>query len=78
MNPETKYRGNKIPMSVATGLVLALALGLAPTQPAAAAGGIAVSPDGVTYAAALPGGLFDQITISVPGDSQTTEFWIRN
>jgi hypothetical protein len=62
------------------GLVMTFAIIAPPADvaAAAAAGGIAVSPDGVTYAAALPGGLFDQITISVPGDSQTTEFWIRN
>lgn len=57
--------------------MLALALGGAPVA-AAPGDGIQVSPDGVTYAASLPGGLFDQITISVPGDSQSAEFWISN
>jgi hypothetical protein len=46
--------------------------------PALAATGIQVSADGVTYAASLPDGLFQQIEISVPGDSQDAEFWIRN
>ncbi len=63
-------------------VILALGLGtlgsLGGALSASAADGIEVSPDGVTYADLLPGGLFDQITISVPGDSQTTGLWVRN
>lgn len=66
----------------ATLSILALGLGalgsLGGASSASAASGIEVSPDNVTYAATLPGGLFNQITISVPGDSQTTDFWVRN
>lgn len=64
-------------------VVAAMLLGIlgamsAPTTPAVAAGGIEFSRDGVSYSPTLPGGLFNQITISVPGDSQSTGFWVRN
>lgn len=58
-----------------TFVVVLLGLG---TVSAAAAPGIELSRDGVTYAAALPGGLFEDITITVPGDGQSTDFWVRN
>lgn len=63
-------------------VVATTAMALAASCPSAAdaaqGDGIQVSPDGVAYAAALPGGLFDEIAIAVPGDNQAAEFWIRN
>lgn len=59
-------------------LTTAMTLILSPAAVAAPGDDVEVSADGVTYASTLPGGILDQITISVPGDSQTTEFWVRN
>lgn len=76
MFAQRRHRSGLARASVLVSLVAVL-LGLG-TSSAAAAPGIELSPDGVTYAATLPGGLFDSITIAVPGDSQSTDFWVRN
>ena len=41
-------------------------------------GDVLVSWDGVVYFPTIPGGFLDQIEISVPGDTQTAGFWVRN
>lgn len=58
-------------------LVSALVFGGA-VAPASAATGIEVSRDGKNFTSAIAGGLFSKITISVPGDSQSAELYIRN
>jgi len=52
-----------------------LGLGIAP---ASAADELGLSPDGVTWADALPGPLFDPAFRWVPGDSETRTFYVRN
>ena len=64
-------------------LVLALAsLGLAaPAQAApaqAAPVGIEFSADGITFSPVFSGSLFTDIAIAVPGDHQSSSFWVRN
>lgn len=41
-------------------------------------GDVLVSWDGVVYFPTVPGGFLDQVQISVPGDTQTAGFWVRN
>lgn len=48
------------------------------TGSAQAADEIGVSRDGVTWSSSLPGGLFDSISLWVPGDSETEAFYVRN
>jgi hypothetical protein len=60
--------------------VLAANVALPPVLPANAAtsgGGLEVSRDGTSFATTLPG-VFDRIALTVPGDSQSSEFWVRN
>lgn len=59
-------------------IALALAtLGFAaPAQ--AAPSGIEFSTDGVTFTPIFTGSLFRDITLVVPGDTQTSTFWVRN
>jgi hypothetical protein len=72
-------RRARIASALASSALAALGLALGGVaSPAAAAGGLQVSLDGVTFASALPHALFDDIAISVPGDSQSTELYIRN
>lgn len=70
------HRGGRA--SIAIGFVAAAIVLLGAAGPAAAAGGVEVSRNGVDFAATLPGGVFDRLTIAVPGDVQSTGFWIRN
>ncbi|MBB5632461.1 hypothetical protein BKA04_000684 [Cryobacterium mesophilum] len=62
---------------VGVAFVTALVLG-GVVAPASAVTGIEVSRDGMTFTGALPGTLFDQITVSVPGDTQSTVLYVRN
>ena len=55
----------------------ALILGSA-VAPASAATGLELSRDGTTYSSTISGTLFDQNTISVPGDVQPANLYIRN
>jgi len=59
---------------------LGLALGLiaGPVGPASAADELGLSPDGVTWAGALPGPIFDPAFRWVPGDSEIGTFYVRN
>ncbi len=43
-----------------------------------AADEIGLSRDGITWASELPGGLFDDASRWVPGDSETESFYVRN
>jgi hypothetical protein len=63
--------------AVAAVSVAAFVLGGA-VSPAAAASGIEFSRDGVTFTSSLSGSLLDAITVSVPGDRQSAELYIRN
>lgn len=65
--------------AIATALVLAASLSLvAAPSPASAATELLVSSDGVTFGTTLTDGLFDDIGILVPEDSETASFWVRN
>lgn len=67
-----------VPIVVAAMLLGILGAMSAPATQAVAAGDIEFSRDGVSYSPTLMGGVFNQITITVPGDSQSAVFWIRN
>jgi LPXTG-motif cell wall-anchored protein len=58
-------------------LVVALTVGAVPT-PAQAATQLLISPDGIAWGATLPAGLFDDIGIMVPMDSETATFYVKN
>ncbi len=60
------------------GLGAVLAFLLSGLTPAQAAGELGLSPDGVHWAAALPGPLFDPAMLWVPGDAETATFYVRN
>ena len=60
------------------GLVAGLMVLAGSMAPASAAGELGLSPDGVTWAAALPGPLFDPAFSWVPGDSEQASFYVRN
>ncbi|WP_309616574.1 hypothetical protein [Salinibacterium sp.] len=58
---------------IATGLILAMA------GPASAASPeVLLSDDGVNFSTGLPGGLFDDLGLLVPGESVTTTLWVKN
>lgn len=59
-------------------LTLTAALLGAGTAPASAAGELGLSPDGVTWSAALPAPIFDPSFRWVPGDVETGVFYVRN
>lgn len=66
---------------LATGLVILAAIALVmggAAAPASAASGIQVSRDGVNYSSVISGTLFNKITVSVPGDVQSTDLYVRN
>lgn len=60
------------------GLVLGAMTVVGFGAPASAASQLELSADGVHWAAALPGPLFDPTFRWVPGDSETASFWVRN
>ncbi|WP_218917041.1 hypothetical protein, partial [Cellulomonas massiliensis] len=57
-------------------VALAALLGVAP--PAAADGGVEVSPDGRTWSTRLDGSLLVGADAMVPGDVATGDLWVRN
>ena len=59
-------------------LLAALLATFATTAPAAAAGELGISSDGVTYTPTFHGPLFSSAIRWVPGDSRTATFYVRN
>lgn len=76
-----EVRTNRV-RRVAHAVVAALMLGLASlglAAPAQAAPvGIEFSTDGINFSPVFSGVLFPAITIVVPGDHQSSSFWVRN
>lgn len=64
--------------AVATLLVATMTLFGSSAAAADSDGDVLVSWDDVVYFPTIPGGFLDQIEISVPGDTQTAGFWVRN
>ncbi len=60
------------------GVTLSVLASIGGTPALAAGSNIEFSTDGVNYSAGLSGSLFRDIARMVPGDSQTSTFWIRN
>ncbi|MEZ0448097.1 hypothetical protein [Cellulomonas sp. ICMP 17802] len=58
--------------------VLAAVLTVLPAAAARAADPLALSTDGVTWAATLPGALFGSPSVVVPGDVISSALWVRN
>ena len=64
---------------IAVAAVAGLIASTASTVPAYAAGPeIQVSPDGVHFASSMTDGLFDDIGLLVPQDSETAPLWVKN
>jgi LPXTG-motif cell wall-anchored protein len=59
-------------------VVLALGIFAGTAGSASAADELGLSPDGVTWAATLPGPIFDPAFRWVPGDSEIGTFYVRN
>jgi hypothetical protein len=59
-------------------VALALVAGAATPAQAAPTGSVLVSTDGTAYSASLPGGVFPETTVMVPGASQTAALYVKN
>ena len=67
-----------VSIALASVLGTALMLGVSTGRAAAASPLVLVSTDGVTYQPSLTVGLFDNVGLLVPGDTATSELWIKN
>ncbi len=74
-------RGRRVRVAASVaivGVTLALAQSVVAPTASAAPVGMEFSADGVTYTPTFTGTLLTDITLVVPGDSQSSSFWVRN
>jgi LPXTG-motif cell wall-anchored protein len=65
-------------IALASGMASAITQGVSPELAVADSPVVLVSTDGVTYLPNLLVGLFDGVGLMVPGDTATSELWIKN
>ena len=65
-------------IAVASGMASAMSQGVTPERAVADSPVVLVSTDGVTYLPNLLVGLFDDVGLMVPGDTATSDLWIKN
>jgi hypothetical protein len=65
-------------IALASGLASAISQGASPERAVADSPVVLVSTDGITYLPNLLVGLFDGVGLMVPGDTATSELWIKN
>jgi LPXTG-motif cell wall-anchored protein len=65
-------------VALASGMASAISQGVSPESAVADSPVVLVSTDGVTYLPNLLVGLFDSVGLMVPGDTATSELWIKN
>lgn len=71
-------RSRSVHLKAIVAAVLGLGAALAFASPAAAAGEVELSNDGVTYSGALATPLFTPAPVLVPAESASSVFWVRN
>jgi hypothetical protein len=76
-NLDSRLSARAVRIAATGAAILAIMLGGA-VGPASASTEIQVSRDGVTFTSSLPTALFNQITVTVPGDSQAVDLYVRN